>query len=53
MHEDFGTFMYPETYIIDANGKVLKKIAEAVDWSDPTIASYISSELANQGNGRT
>ena len=53
LHEDFGTFMYPETYIIGANGKVLKKIAEAVDWSDPTIASYISSELANQGNGRT
>ncbi len=45
LHEDFGTFMYPETYIIDANGKVLKKIAEAVDWSDPGITQYISSLL--------
>src|SRR6516162_10103847 len=24
LHEDFGTFMYPETYIIDAKGKVLQ-----------------------------
>ncbi len=45
LHEDFGTFMYPETYIIDANGKVLKKIAEGVDWNDPSISQYISSLL--------
>ena len=45
LHEDFGTFMYPETYIIDANGKVLKKIAEGVDWSDPGMTQYISSLL--------
>ena len=35
IHEDYGTFMYPETYIIDSQGKVLKKIAEPVDWIDP------------------
>jgi cytochrome c biogenesis protein CcmG, thiol:disulfide interchange protein DsbE len=45
LHEDFGTFMYPETYIIDANGKVLKKIAEGVDWNDPGIVQYINSLL--------
>jgi cytochrome c biogenesis protein CcmG, thiol:disulfide interchange protein DsbE len=45
LHEDYGTFMYPETYIIDANGKVLKKIAEGVDWSDPGITQYINSLL--------
>ncbi|HWC95248.1 MAG TPA: TlpA disulfide reductase family protein [Candidatus Sulfopaludibacter sp.] len=45
LHEDFGTFMYPETYIIDANGKVLKKIAEGVDWNDPGITQYINSLL--------
>src|SRR3954453_1839032 len=28
LHEEFGTFMYPETYIIDSNGKVLQKLAE-------------------------
>ena len=45
LHEDFGTFMYPETYIIDAKGKVVKKIAEAADWSDPQVVSYINSLL--------
>ena len=45
LHEDFGTFMYPETYIISPEGKVLKKIAEAADWSDPQVVSYINSLL--------
>ncbi len=45
LHEEYGTFMYPETYIIDSNGKVLKKIAEGVDWSDPSITQYISTLL--------
>ncbi len=45
LHEEFGTFMYPETYIIDSHGKVLKKIAEGVDWSDPSISQYINSLL--------
>ena len=37
--------MYPETYIIDSQGKVLRKIAEAADWSDPQLPQYISSLL--------
>jgi len=45
LHEQYGTYMYPETYIIDAKGKVLKKIAEGADWSDPEIVSYINSLL--------
>jgi len=44
-HEDYGTFMYPETYIIDGNGKVLKKYAEPVDWMDPRITQLIDSLL--------
>jgi thiol-disulfide isomerase/thioredoxin len=45
IHEDYGTFMYPETYFIDSHGKVLKKIAEGADWSDPQIAQYVNSLL--------
>jgi len=45
LHEDFGTFMYPETYIITANGKVVKKIAEGMDWSDPALAQFVNSLL--------
>ena len=45
IHEEFGTYMYPETYIIDAQGRVVLKIAEAADWSDPKVTQYIDSLL--------
>lgn len=45
LHEDFGTFMYPETYIIDQKGKVLQKIAAPADWTDPKITQYVNSLL--------
>ncbi len=45
LHADYGTFMYPETYIIDAQGKVLKKIAEPADWMAPDVTRYIDSLL--------
>lgn len=45
IHEDYGTFMYPETYIIDSRGKVVKKIAAEADWTDPSLTRYIDSLL--------
>jgi thiol-disulfide isomerase/thioredoxin len=45
LHEKFGTFMYPETYIIDAQGKVLQKLAEPADWMNPKLTGYIASLL--------
>jgi thiol-disulfide isomerase/thioredoxin len=45
VHEDYGTFMYPESYIIDSKGKVLLKIAEAADWTDPKLTQYVNSLL--------
>jgi cytochrome c biogenesis protein CcmG, thiol:disulfide interchange protein DsbE len=45
IHEDYGTFMYPETYLIDSHGRVVKKIAEGADWTDPQIAQYVNSLL--------
>ncbi len=44
-HEDYGTFMYPETYVIDSNGKVLRKYAEEVDWLAPETINYFNSLL--------
>jgi cytochrome c biogenesis protein CcmG/thiol:disulfide interchange protein DsbE len=44
-HEEYGTYMYPETYIIDAGGKVLRKYAEPVNWMAPDTLSYINSLL--------
>ena|SRR5689334_11954169 len=45
LHAQYGTFMYPETYIIDTQGKVLKKIAEPADWMSPEVTRYIDSLL--------
>ncbi len=45
IHRSFGTFMYPESYIIDASGKVVQKIPEGADWSDPNLRRYIDSLL--------
>jgi cytochrome c biogenesis protein CcmG, thiol:disulfide interchange protein DsbE len=45
IHEEYGTFMYPETYFIDAKGKVVKKIAEGADWNDPQLRQYVNSLL--------
>jgi cytochrome c biogenesis protein CcmG/thiol:disulfide interchange protein DsbE len=45
-HQDYGTFMYPETYLIDAQGKVLKKLAEPVDWMNPQLTGWVDSVLS-------
>jgi thiol-disulfide isomerase/thioredoxin len=45
IHRDYGTFMYPETYIIDSTGKVIQKIAERADWSSASVRSFIDSLL--------
>jgi len=46
IHQDYGTFMYPETYFIDAKGKVLKKLAEPADWMNPQLTGWVDSVLS-------
>ncbi len=38
----YGTFQYPETYIIDRKGVVRRKFIGPVDWTQPSIVSYLS-----------
>ena len=45
VHEDYGTFIYPESYIIGSDGRVLRKIAEGADWMNPQMTQYIASLL--------
>ena len=45
LHEDYGTFIYPETYIIGSDGRVLRKIPEGADWMSPEMTQYIASLL--------
>ncbi len=47
----YGTFKFPETYIIDNQGRVAEKLIGAVDWQDPRIVSFVQ-ELAGKREGR-
>jgi peroxiredoxin len=38
----FGTFKFPETYIIDRNGVVRRKFIGAVDWTQPDVIDLLS-----------
>ena len=41
----FGTNMYPETYLIDPDGYVLRKYEGAENWMRPEILNYLRSLL--------
>ncbi len=38
----YGTFKFPETYVIDRQGVVRRKFIGAVNWTNPEIVSYLS-----------
>jgi len=46
--EEYGTFMYPETYIIDRRGRIARKIVGAQDWTSPEMKRYLDSVLAGK-----
>lgn len=37
----YGTFGYPETYIIDAHGVIRRKFIGPVEWTKPDIIQYL------------
>jgi cytochrome c biogenesis protein CcmG, thiol:disulfide interchange protein DsbE len=45
INADYGTFKYPETYIIDTKGKVVQKIIGPTDWADERMVKYVASLL--------
>jgi peroxiredoxin len=40
-NELYGTFKFPETYIIDRQGVLRRKFIGAVDWTQPDILDYL------------
>ncbi len=38
----YGTFKFPETYIIDRSGIVRRKFIGAVDWTQPEVLDFLS-----------
>ena len=37
----YGTFGWPETYVIDRQGKIRRKFIGPVKWTDPEIEQYL------------
>jgi hypothetical protein len=38
----YGTFKFPETYIIDRNGTLRRKFIGAVDWNSREVTEFLS-----------
>lgn len=43
----YGTYKYPETYIINREGKVVEKIIGATDWTDEAMIARVRALLAS------
>ena len=44
----YGTVMIPETYVIDRNGRIDRKIVGPQDWMSPTMITYLDSVLVEK-----
>lgn len=44
---DYGTSMYPETYIIDRQGRIARKIIGEQKWTSPQMIAYLNSLLSS------
>ena len=45
INADYGTFKYPETYVIDRRGKVLRKFIGPENWTDENMLRDVASLL--------
>jgi cytochrome c biogenesis protein CcmG/thiol:disulfide interchange protein DsbE len=37
----YGTFAFPETFVIDRDGRILRKFIGPADWTSPEIVDYL------------
>ncbi len=45
INAEYGTFRFPESYIINSDGKVVMKIISATNWTDDKMLSFVKSLL--------
>lgn len=45
---EYGTTMFPDTYIIDRNGRIDRKIVGPQDWTSADITAYLDSLLSRK-----
>jgi peroxiredoxin len=48
----YGTFQFPETYIIDREGRVAEKLIGAVDWQDPRLVTFVQELIGRTVGSR-
>lgn len=48
--QQYGVFRYPETFIVDAHGKVLQHLKGGVEWLEPEYYNYIDKLLPPLAN---
>lgn len=46
--KDYGTTVYPETYVIGRDGKIARKIIGEQKWDSPEMLSYFDALLAEK-----
>ncbi len=46
--KDYGTTVYPETYVIDRKGKIARKIISEQRWDSPEMSAYFEALLAEK-----
>jgi peroxiredoxin len=44
--ELYGTFKFPESYLLSRDGRLLNKIIGAADWTSQDMLSYFEAHLA-------
>lgn len=42
----YGTSIYPETYIIDREGRIARKIIGPQNWDSPELITYLDTLLS-------
>src|SRR5882762_7885399 len=42
---DYGTSMFPDTYVIDRHGKILRKFFSSQQWDSPDMLAYFDGVL--------
>jgi len=45
--KSFGTYMFPETYIIQ-HGRIVRKVVGGIDWMSDDMGSFVRTQLAHK-----
>ncbi len=49
VHRQFGASTLPDSYLVDASGKVVERYAGARDWTEARAASHLARAIATYG----